>query len=303
MNDEDRKRPEDKELKALVKRYEDMLNQGQNWFYDIDQFEDLTDYYFVQGKGKEALEVLKRGLNMFPNSPILSLREAQIMASVGKLSIAIPKLKMMLELEPSNNEIHLTLASIYNQTREFKKSIFHYQEALNHSDTNLKDEIYLDLAMVFENSGNFKKALAILKLALKKNPENETALHEMAFCFDESDDNVEGTEFFKAFTDNHPYSFSAWYCLGNCLLKQDRNREAAIAFEFCLAIQDDFTPAYINLANAYIEMELYIKAIESLIEVLSIDGEQANLLCLIGECFEKLDKPPSVASFPLPCTK
>ncbi|MFM1932859.1 MAG: hypothetical protein RL226_2162 [Bacteroidota bacterium] len=290
MNEEEWSPRDEGEREELVKRFESMVTRNESWFFDIDQFETMLEYYLENGKFKQAEKLLAYAKELYPESTALLLREAQLYANTGKLSKAIPKLTSLLNFEPHNEEILLTLASIHSQLREHKKAIFYLKRALELGEGEFRDDIYLELALEYENLEQWDLAIETLNEALRSNPENETALHELAYCFDMSNKVEESIAFFNAFLDEDPYSFSAWYILGNIYLKQERAEEAVDAFGFCLAIEDEFTPGILNLASAYVKLEKYERAISCYFEILQYEPPQAMLLCYIGECYERLDK-------------
>ncbi|MEZ4799105.1 MAG: tetratricopeptide repeat protein [Flavobacteriales bacterium] len=85
----------------------------------------------------------------------------------------------------------------------------------------------------------------------------------MAYCFDTADRTAECTEYYLAFIEKHPYSFPAWYNLGNAYQKLDQLEEALDAYDYCLAIQNDFAPAYYNKAHALFKMDKFAEAIST----------------------------------------
>ena len=87
-----------------------------------------------------------------------------------------------------------------------------------------------------ESWGDYNKAIEYLQLSLEDNPENDVALYEIAFCWihGPSRDSI---SFYERFIDKQPYSYAAWYNLGNVLNRMDRFEEALDAYDYCLAIR------------------------------------------------------------------
>lgn len=280
----------DSEAEGLVKKFEDMLAQDRNYYFDLDEFESIIEFYISDNKLTEASKAIVYASEMFPNSTVLMLREAQLLASNGHLERALIRMKNLLAFEPNNEEIHLSLASVYSQVQNHHKSITHLKEALRLSDKDLRDDIYIDIALEYENLNNFSKAVDILKEALMHNPENETAIHELAFCFEMDGQFEECIAYYKKFIDRHPYSYISWYNLGNAYMKLDDAENAVNAFDYSIVIEEDFGPAYFNRSMAYIELEKFDEAIDDLLETMRIESPQASTYCYIGECLEKLGK-------------
>ena len=87
-----------------------------------------------------------------------------------------------------------------------------------------------------------------------------------------------------------PYSFTAWYNLGNAHSKLEDYPKAVWAYDYSLLINKDFGPAHFNMANAYLSQEKFFKAIEHFNECMRIDGDDASAYCYIGECYEQLNE-------------
>lgn len=286
---EDRNVPGEEEKKSIIERYENMLAHNESYFFDVDQFEVIIDHYMERSKLQKALDALSYANEMYPDSTSLLLREGQIMVSSGRLSQAIAKLKILLQFEPQNEEGLLTLASVYSQIRDHKNAIRLLYQALDFCDDELKDDIHIDLALEHENLGQWNKAIEVLKNALLRNPENETAIYELAYCFDETNQLAACVNYFNAFINEYPYSFPAWYNLGNVYQRLDDIDKSISAYDFSIAINDVFTPAYLNKASAYVKSENYLKAIETYKEIIAFEPAHAATYCFIGECYERME--------------
>lgn len=273
----------------LVQRYEKMLADNESYYFDIDQFEEIVDYYCMNNKFKKALQVIEYAYNLFPENTTMMLREAQILSGMGHLNKALQRLRILEQLE-QNEEVLLTMASIYSQQREHRKAITLLQKALSLGGKEYEDEIYMEIALEYENMERFDKAQEILQEAIAKRPENEILLYELAYCFDINDRTAESIEYYEAFIEKHPYSFAAWYNLANSYQKVGQLDLALDAYDYCLAIQNDFTPAYYNKAHTLFKMDRFQEAIQVFEETYAYEMPQAPVYCHIGECFEKMNQ-------------
>ena len=290
MHDEELNDQDAKELAGIVDRYESMLARNASAFFDLMELEALIEHYLQNGRHKQARQVLHYAGKIYPESLSLQLREAQLMAGSGDVHLAIPRLRNLLAFEPSNDEIHLTLATLYSQMDQHEEAIHHYRQALDLGDRIYRGDLYIDIALEYENIGNWDGAIAILKEALKEDSANETALHELGFCFETVGRHLESMEAFQAFVDAHPYSCPGWYNLGNAMQRVGRFHEAVNAYEYALVIDEEFSPALLQKASALTMMEDYVHAIECYRESMLLDAPQANTYTLMGECMERLGK-------------
>lgn len=273
----------------LVARFEQMMQQNRRAFFDADELEEIIDFYGENGDFTSLLTVVEFGLSIYPLNHMLMLKEAQALLSLGRITQGIQRLKKIEKIEKSE-ELCLTLASVYSQQREHQKSIKYLREALSFSSGENDAEIYLEMAFEYENMSRFDKAKDVLKEAIQKFGDNEMLLHELAFVFENLGGAAESVEYFSKLTDIDPYSYAAWYNLGNALQSSDQVESAIEAYDYCIAIQEDFTPAYYNKAHCLFKQENYLDSIRVFEETYAYEPPQAHVFCHIGECFEKLQE-------------
>ena len=290
MHDEELNDQDAREIAGIVDRYESMVASNASTFFDLMELEALIEHYLQQGRHRQARQVLHYAGKMYPESLSLQLREAQLMAGAGDVQHAIPRLRNLLAFEPSNDEIHLTLATLYSQTDRHQEAIHHYRQALDLGDRAFRGDLYIDIALEYENIGLWEKAIDVLREALKENPSNETALHELGFCFETVGRHAESVAAFQAFVDEHPYSCPGWYNLGNAQQRTGEFENAIASYGFALVIDEEFSPALLQKAAALTMVEDYQQALECYRESILMDAPQANTYTLMGECMERMGK-------------
>ena len=288
MHDEELNNQDAREMAGIVERYEAMISSDAPSFFDLMELESLIEHYLQQGRHRKAQHVLKFASGLYPESLSLQLREAQLMAGTGNVRLAIPRLRNLLAFEPTNDEIHLTLATLYSQLDQHQEAIHHYRQALDLGDAIFRGDLFIDIALEYENIGHWEHAIEVLKEALQENPENETALHELGFCYESMGQSKEAIGAFQQFVDDHPYSCAGWYNLGNALQRVGEHSKAIESYEFSLVIDDGFSPALLQKASALTMMEDYDQALECYRESMLMDAPQANIYTLMGECKERV---------------
>lgn len=288
MNEGPSAQPERDDLHDCVERYEAMCEQNAHYFFDVEEFEIIIEHYLEESDAKRANEVLGYARQQHPGSQDLMFCEAHVLMSMGKLNRALEVLDAIEKMEPYNEDIQLHKASIYSQLRNYRRAVEHYKRALELAEEGL-DDIHLDLAFEYENLEAFDLAIESLQQALEMNPENEAVLYELAYCYDLADGHQAAVSFFRNFTNEHPYSFVAWYNLGNALARLDRLDESIEALDYCLAIEERFTSAHFSKARNLLVQGKFQEAIDCYQETVEFDGAQAITFSYIGECYEKMD--------------
>ena len=288
MNDEGRAYHDEPALLDLVRKFEDMVKCGDEAFFDLDELEGLIEHYMEHRETRRARAALNYASKLYPGNLNLKLRQAQILANNGQTVKAVPILKELLALDPLNEEVHLTLGSVYSHMTEHKLAIQHYKKAMLLADQETRRDIRVDIALEFENLGAWKEAIANLKEALVEDPLNETAVYELAFCFERTGQYKQAAAFYTQYLEDEPYSFAAWYSLGNALQHSGRQAKAIDAYDFAIAIEDSFGPAYHQKAEALVSMERYADALETYQETLNFESASPATHCYMGECLERM---------------
>lgn len=289
MNEGSLPLPGHDQQRDAVERYEAMMDRNDVLFFDVEEFEQIIDHYLENNEPKKAQEVLRLAYQQHPGAPDLLFCEAGVHQSMGRLTKALEILDALGRMEPFNVDVLMNKAGIHSQLRNYRRAVEHYRKALELADEG-RDEIYLDLAFEYENLEDIEMAIDCLQRGLEHGPENEALLYELAYCFELRDAHQAAVSYFRSFTNEHPYSFVAWYNLGAALSRLERLEESNEALDLCLAIDERFTSAYFAKARNLLLQGSYEQAVECYNETLVIDGPQAVTFSYIGECYEKMER-------------
>jgi len=191
--------------------------------------------------------------------------------------------------EQFNSDLLFTKAAIFSQMGRAKEAIATLKSMIKLADPNELDEIYLGIAFEYQNLSSPEKAITYLRKALQIKPDNEEALYEMAYCYDQAELDLEAIETFQELLNENPYAFHAWYCLGNSYSKLGLHEQAEVAYDYATVIRDDFASGHFNKALSQANQGKYHEAIESLHEAKQYDLIDSISLYYIGDCYEKLE--------------
>jgi len=271
-------------------RFEDMIKRGSTDFFDSDRLESFIDHFMMGNQFKKAMDCVNHAITFFPHNAGFKIRKAQVLANLGRLNEALAILMQFEKLMSDDIEFVLTKASVHSQMRDSKAAVKYFEKAIELAEPEEKDEIFLDLSAEFQNMGAFDQAIKTLKKAIEINPENEPAVHELAYCFDLTNDTVSAIKCYKDYLDIKPYSFTTWYNLGNAYSKAEQYDEALWAYDYCTIISEDFSSAFFNMGNIYLVIENFEKAIENFEKCIELDGEDALALDYIAEAYEHMEE-------------
>ncbi len=279
----------DNDFQNALNRFEKMLENNEQYFFDVEELEDLVTYFIETNDTEKALKVIGFGTQQHPYSTNLIIRHAQVLATSHKPAEALELLNRVENIEPSNFELLYNKACVYGQLRNPKKAIQYFEKALLNCDLEEKEEILLSIGFEYETTNEYLTAIDYFKQALEINPENETALYEISFCFDILDKTDEAISFFNKFIDEHPYSSVSWYNLGMFYSKQEKNSEAIMAYDYAITIKEDFSSAYFGKANVLFNTEKYAQALKAYKEFMQYEKADSLVYFYVGECYENMD--------------
>lgn len=286
MNDNfDDEHFENNNLNELVKLFEDKASSNKSFFFDVDEYEQLIDYYIE----KENINYLSLLLNFaseqHPTSSSILLKKAQYFAYNDKNDKALEILTQLEKIDPSNIDVLFTKGAIYSNLQRYEKAIEEYKKALLKADE--LDEVYFNIAYEYQYLGNYEKAIEYFTKAFHIS-HDENILSDLSLCYEIVDKNEECVDFLLNYIETNPYSYKAWFYLGTAYSLIGTHEKAIEAFDFSIAIDDKKTEAYYSKAITFFQNNNFKDSIKVYFELLDIEDNKALVCYYLGECYEKL---------------
>lgn len=277
---------EEENHKLSLSKFESMLKTNKVFFFDSEEFEDIILYYLDTGKTALAKRALRLSLEQHPKSTKLKLLQVEILIDDDKLDIAEKMLNDLYSLEPTNEEIYVQKASICSKKNLHEKAIEYLNIALKYTD-DLAD-IYNLIGMEYLFLDNLEQAKTNFILCLEEDPEDQSGLYNIVYCFDFLEQNKEAIEYLNQYIEKNPYSEIAWHQIGRLHYNLKEYQEAIRAFNYVTYIDEKFVGAFMERAKTYEKLSKYNEAIESYNQTLELDDASSYALLRIGKCYEKL---------------
>ena len=277
----------EEELKHTLDRFLEMQSSEKEYFFDISQFEALFDHFLENGEWESAVIIIRMAHQQHPSSNSIHIREAHLNMALGKINNALSILNRAEKIEPFNEDILLLKAQVFSQMRRPQKALQYYERALCNAVEN-RSEIMLDMAMELEEMEDFPRAIEVLKELLEVDAENEIALHEISHCYESMDEPDGGIGFFNAFLEQHPFSASGWFNLGEMYMRQELNEKALESFDFATAINEEYAHSYFNKGVIFANNSDFLSALSCFKDCAEYEGMNPLTTCYIGECYEKV---------------
>jgi tetratricopeptide (TPR) repeat protein len=283
------------DLSPLLDRYAQMQEKNAVYFFDVDEFEALSDHFYLSGKSKKALEVVNHALGQHPEQPSFFMRKAQIFTASNRIKEAYAELQKVEALAPESYDLFMARAALASKQEEHLKAISLYKKALVHAE--FPDEVWPMIALEYQAMGDFKNALKYLKRTILENPDDEIAIYNIALCFDLLDSIKEGITYFKTLIDSDPYNELAWYHAGLLYSKQEEYELAISSLDYAILIDEDFTAAYYEKARLLEKTFRYQEAVNTYLATVEIDQATGFTYYKIGLCYLRLHKDQKALNY------
>ena len=133
--------PESESIRYSVERYEDMLRKADAYFFDVDSFVNIIDYYMEKNDTARALQVVKYAFSQHPYSVIFLLKQAQILSVTGYPKAALMVLEKAESLDPSESDIFMVRGSILSQQGKYEEAIENFNRAIEKVESLIESSI------------------------------------------------------------------------------------------------------------------------------------------------------------------
>ena len=287
MDTEREKMREENEFQQVIERYEEMVRKSRSSFFDVEEFEQIIDYYLDLRLFTQAHEASEFARSQHPNSPDILIKVIHIYIENGKPLPAMEFINKLPAWEDENPEVSLLKGTALSQLGRMREAEKHFDQALALSEDD-KVEILLNISMTFESARQYGLAVKYLLKAWEYEPDNLAVLYDLGYFYERLHNYKQSLRFYDLYLDEDTFSDNVWFNLGIVLYKLKESRKAIEAYDYAIALNPSYASAYFNKANIYAEQDDYANAIRVYSEFLELEPEHVQAWCYLGECYEEM---------------
>lgn len=280
---------ENEEFQILLKKYEDMRRGVQSIFFDVEEFEQIIDYYLDDFQYDEAREAAVLGRRQHPASVEIQYKFIHIYIEQGKPGKALALLDEIPVWEEGNPERFFLKGTALCQMGRIKEAENHFDRALKITQEETFEAL-LNISIAFENIRHYELAIKYLKQAYVQQPENLSVLYDLGYFYDRLHKYDESLKYYHRYLDLDPYSDNVWYNAGIVYHKLEDFGKAIEAYDFSIAINSEYASAYFNKASVWISAGKPARAIETYRDYLEIEPDNSQAFCYIGDCYDQMNQ-------------
>ncbi|MFA9289734.1 MAG: tetratricopeptide repeat protein [Solirubrobacteraceae bacterium] len=272
-----------------VVRFEKMLEENENWYYDSDDFCDIINHYLDINDLNYTHKALNFALGQHPENIDIKIKKLDYYLASEKFTQSVNLIKELKEVAKNDTEFLICRAKYYSLTNRPENAIYYYKKALENQED--QDFIFGCIGNEYLNQEKYTHALEAFKTALRYNPDDDYFLESCIECYDELFLTQSCINFLQEFIDVNPYSELAWFQLGLQHYDTNEFENALEAFDYAFVINQKSISALSKKAECYESLGLYEKAIKEYQEILEIDDSPSFTYIKIGDIYNLLNKP------------
>ena len=137
-----------KAVPELINRFESMVENKTQYYFDINEFENLIDFYVADNSIGNAAKVVKLACSQHPNSSAIQLKNAQLLLDNGLIHKSLEIAKQLEKIEPSEAEIYILQANCYIELGNIGSAELAFKKAIDNTPNEL-DEAYHDVGYFY----------------------------------------------------------------------------------------------------------------------------------------------------------
>lgn len=277
----------DDESKDIIKRYEQFLSGSAAGYFDVEELENIVEYYLRKGRTKDCKVALEIGMQLHPKSSALKIKRAKMQLVTGDDLKAYRILGTLTE----TNDYEVVLLKIEALVRLLRHKEAHQMcIQLMSEETDDLDNVCLDIAFIYLAQNNNDEALEWLLKGDKLNNKNVDLLFELAFCYEQNDDDEQAIVIYNRIIDIDSYLGEAWFNLGQVYFSLQEFPKALEAYDFALTIDETDSLTCLQKAHVLFQLDQFELAIESYLDYAKMTTDKWQTLLFIAECYEKLEQ-------------
>ncbi|MEI6556612.1 MAG: tetratricopeptide repeat protein [Paludibacter sp.] len=278
----------DEESGDLVQRYEQFLSGKANGYFDVEELENIVEYYLRRGRTKDSNSAIDLGLKLHPNNGILKAKRAKIYLITGDEQKAFRLLDSLTE--STDYEVVLLKIEVLIKLDRINEAKI-LTDKLLADESDEMDNVCLDVAYLYLGQSEYETALELLERGYNSNPQNPDLLYELAFCYEQNESLTKAIDVNLQIIDLDPFAGEAWFNLGQLYFAQMDFTKALEAYDYAMAIDDKDMLTCLQKAHVHFQLNQFDEAIETYLEYRSLSTFgywQTDIF--IAECYEKLEK-------------
>tara|TARA_Y100001968_G_scaffold292816_2_gene298326 strand:+ start:15234 stop:17120 length:1887 start_codon:yes stop_codon:yes gene_type:complete len=259
------------DIDSAKKTYELFLSKG---FTDASLMVNLALIYSKSKNTKDAISLLKKTINLFPNKIEALLILGSELFNSNELLESEKVFKKAIDIDPKNISAYGNLSTLYTNQGKYLKA----EECLKKIiQLNPRLSIaYANLGAILRDQGNLKESELVLREALRIDPKLYNAYSNLAMILLSKREVINAEKLIRKAISINPKIPIAYSNLAWILNDQAKLEEAKVIAEKSLQLNPNLFEGYSILGKILISQGKLVEGEESLLKAISIKNHYSN---------------------------
>lgn len=276
-----------KDFRDLLQRYEKSLALGRQEYFESDELSDIAEYYYNNGKRKEAVSVLDYAMQLHPGSALpLVFRGRMALIDekdVNKARQYVSLIDNQLDLDCIYLKAEIMIVD--NDADSADRFLLENMDRIDEDDV---PDYVLDIATMFIDYNLPDKA----EQWLGRSDEDDLADYRevkarIAFA---KGDYEQSEKLFEQLLDEDPYSGRYWNSLASTQFMSNRINDSITSSEYSIAINPNDVEAILNKANGLFSLGNFTEALKYYERYSRLCPEEGAASLFMGNCLLNMGK-------------
>lgn len=280
-----------RDIAHLAEKFEQSLKNNDPLFLDVEEFEDLIDYYLSVDNPYKAQKAIEEAYKIYPKSEQIAMMEVNVMLHIHKPHKALHILSLWEHMLSSSVDYAILKGEAYEQMCNYDKALYYYHKALEEiqkeNDKLYEIEVLLRITRTYAKKEEYASTLKYYKKIIELDPTDSTSLHEIYYYYDLLDEMSEAVKYFNEFTQKYPLHETGWHLLGKSYESLQLYEKAIECYDYCLSIDEYNIEAVADKARTLIALQEYEKAINEIKTLQESNLEDEYTHYLLGIAYKE----------------
>jgi tetratricopeptide (TPR) repeat protein len=261
---------------------------------DIEKELQSAFEHYQSGNYDLAEEILKRVLDVVPDSAEIHNNLGLVFQMDGKLEQAIEHFQRALELDPESADANYNMGNALKDKKHFEDAIQFYQKALKYNP--YLAEAHNNIGIALHEKGRFDEAVLNFQNALELKVDYAEAYFNMGNAFHKKKQHDYAMASYNKALKINPALYEAYNNIGLILQEQGNLMEAISNYRKVVQIKPDFAMAYFNLGTVFQKEKKLDEAITNFKRALQLDPDIDNAHLNLGIALHEKGFPDEALS-------
>lgn len=276
------------EFKETLNRYESSLQKAHPEYFESDELADIAEYYYDNGKTKEATDVLDYAIQLHPGAAMPLVFKSRI-ALIDNKDIDTAEVYANMITDQLDLDCLYLRAEIMIARGNTDDADRFLHNAMSQIDEDDVPDYVLDVATLFIDY-NFPD-LSAKWLALSDEPDLLDYREVKARIAFAKGDYEQSELIFEQLLDEDPYSQHYWNSLAATQFMGNRINDSITSSEFSIAINPNDDEAILNKANGLFSLGNFSEALKYYQRFLELCPDEGAASMFIGNCLLNMGRP------------